>query len=107
MVAQSTPVWPGEIQAAMPALLADAARRAGVEPAYLRVQSVDAVTWPDGALGCPQPDRAYAQALVPGWRVTILAAGKLALLYHLNQRGAWLWCPADRAQPAQPSDAQI
>ena len=98
----SPPTWPPEIQAALPAMLADAARRAGLAQERLRVETVEAVTWPDGALGCPQPDRAYTQALVPGWRVVIAAPGTADLFYHLNRRGSWLWCQADRAQPAMP-----
>ncbi|HEY6087736.1 MAG TPA: hypothetical protein VIV84_08355 [Burkholderiaceae bacterium] len=98
----SQPTWPSAIQAALPAMLADAARRAGLAQERLRVETVEAVTWPDGALGCPQPDRAYTQALVPGWRVVIAAPGTAGFFYHLNRRGSWLWCPADRAQPAVP-----
>ena len=62
-----------DVRALLPRLLDDAARRIGVEPALLRVARIEAVTWPDGALGCPQPGRLYPQALVPGWRIRIEA----------------------------------
>ena len=82
---------------------ADAGRRAGADAA---VRSVDSVTWRDGSLGCPQPGRLYTQALVPGWRIRIDAGGQL-FQYHANRRGAWLWCPPDRAQEPAPGDARI
>ena len=95
---------PAELRALWPAMLDDAARRSGLPAATLHAASVQAVIWPDGSLGCPQPGRLYTQALVPGWRVAIAAPGAaLRLQYHVSQRGAWLWCPADRATPALPA----
>ena len=95
---------PAELRALWPAMLDDAARRSGLPAASLRAASVQAVIWPDGALGCPQPGRMYMQALVPGWRVVISAPGSAARLqYHASQRGGWVWCPADRATPALPA----
>jgi hypothetical protein len=67
-------------------LLEDAARRSGVSVQQLRVLVVESVTWPDGSLGCPQPDRLYTQALVPGYRVRIEAPGLPPLQYHLAAR---------------------
>ncbi len=32
---------------------------------------VEAVTWGDTSLGCPQPGMMYAQVMTPGWRVTV------------------------------------
>ena len=95
---------PAELGALWPAMLEDAARRSGLPAATLHAASVQAVIWPDGSLGCPQPGRMYTQALVPGWRVVIAAPGAASRLqYHVSQRGTWLWCPADRATPALPA----
>lgn len=100
----TTPPWPTAAAALLPAVLDDAAKRSQVPAEQLRVVSMQAVTWPDGSLGCPQPGRLYTQALVPGWRITIAAAGSRApLQYHASQRGGWVWCPAERATPALPS----
>lgn len=55
---------------------------AGDGPAH--VVAVSEVTWPDSALGCPQPDEMYTQALVPGYRVR-LAAGDTIAEYHTNR----------------------
>ena len=97
------PSWPATVRQLLPALLADAAQRSGAAVEQLRVVAVQAVTWPDGALGCPQPGRLYPQALVPGWRITVAAAPALELNYHASQRGGWVWCPAERATPALPA----
>jgi hypothetical protein len=99
---------PAQVRALLAALREDAARRSGASPTDLRIVSVEAVTWADGALGCPQPGRMYTQALVPGHRVRIAAPGAVEapMLYHISTRGnAWLYCPAERAQEPLPREA--
>jgi hypothetical protein len=93
------------VQTLLPALLDDAARRSGVAAERLRVLSVEAVTWSDGALGCPQPGRLYPQVLVPGHRVRIVLPDGTTLDYHSNARGGWLHCPTGQAQPPLPRGA--
>lgn len=39
------------------------------------------VTWPDGSLGCPEPDMSYTQALVDGYRVELAIDGD-TYTYH-------------------------
>ncbi len=95
------------IQSLLPALLDDAARRSALPASRLRVMTLEAVVWRDGALGCPQPGRLYPQVLVPGYRVRIApidGAGVGALDYHVSERGGWLHCPAGQAQPALPRE---
>ena len=82
--ADKTPQPP---QSSLPALildpiLADAATRAGVAPANVTVVSSEAVTWPDGGLGCPLPGVEYPQVPVDGYRVVVEAAGQ-----RLDYRG--------------------
>lgn len=74
----------------------DAARRTGLDASALQVTSSEAVTWPDGSLGCPQPGVTYTMAPVPGYRVRI-QAGDTELDYHASQRGYLVYCPAERA----------
>jgi hypothetical protein len=95
------------IQSLLPALLDDAARRSALPAARLRVVSLEAVVWRDGALGCPQPGRLYPQVLMPGYRVRIapIDASASALDYHVSERGGWLHCPAGQAQPPLPREA--
>lgn len=80
------------------AMRTDAARRAGASDSSVRVESVQPVTWPDASIGCPQPGMAYAQLLVPGWRVTLDAGGR-RFDYHAARGGRWLHCPPGQAQP--------
>lgn len=51
------------------AITADLAAR-GVTGTMI-VVTAQAVTWPNGALGCPQPGRVYAQVLTPGFQVVV------------------------------------
>ncbi|MFO7776813.1 MAG: hypothetical protein R6V28_00505 [Nitriliruptoraceae bacterium] len=61
--------------------IADAARRTGLEEDEIELVELSMVTWPDGALGCPEPDTMYTQALVEGYRVVLDADGR-QLVYH-------------------------
>jgi hypothetical protein len=56
-------------------IVADAAQRAGVPVDQVAVQSAEAVTFPDGSLGCPLPDMAYTQVQVDGYKVVVVAGG--------------------------------
>ena len=58
-------------QSALDQILAEASRLAAAPVADLTVESQEAVTWPDGSLGCPEPGMMYTQALVDGYRVII------------------------------------
>lgn len=101
-----TPTRPSlSLEGAVQAALADASRRTGLAVETLQLLSASAVTWRDGSLGCPQPDRVYTQALVPGYRVRIRAAGQ-ELDYHAGRRGAVSLCPADRAVEPLPDNAR-
>ena len=74
----------------------DASRRTGLNASELQVIRSEAVTWPDGSLGCPQPGVMYTMAPVPGYRVRI-QAGDTVLDYHASQRGYLVYCPGERA----------
>lgn len=84
------------------AAVADAARRTGLDPSSIKVAAAEAVTWRNGALGCPQPGMLYSDALVPGFRVRI-QAGERQLDYHASSGGAMLLCPAGMAVEPLPS----
>lgn len=70
------PILPAEEQATAFAAIQFAAEEFGVEAETLRVQSVEAMQWPDASLGCPQPDMVYAAVITPGYLVTVEHAGK-------------------------------
>ncbi len=88
------------------AVLADAAARTGLPQADLEVLSAEAVTWPDGSLGCPQAGMMYTQALVPGYRVRVEAGGQV-LDYHAGKSGRPVLCPAGRSVDPVPVGASM
>jgi hypothetical protein len=89
------------LQSVIEAALVDASQRTGHPRADLKVVTAAAVTWRNGALGCPQSGMLYTDALVPGYRVVIEAAGQ-RLDYHASTRGDPLLCPADRTEEPAP-----
>lgn len=90
---------PPEAQSLVAAARADAAKRFGVEA---ELAQVERVTWRDGSLGCPRKGMEYTQALVPGWRIR-LVAGERTFDYHASERGQRVtFCPAGRAVDPLP-----
>jgi hypothetical protein len=90
-----------DLQSIVRSALEDAARRTGVDASALKVVSSEAVTWPDGALGCPEPGVMYTMALVPGYRIRIKAGDNL-LDYHASRRGFLVLCPPERSVDPVP-----
>ncbi len=82
------------------AAITDLAGRLGVAPAEIEVVSVEAVVWPDGSLGCPQPGMLYPQVLQEGMRIRLSAAGVL-YQYHSGERRAPFLCE-NPTEPAPP-----
>ena len=56
-------------------VVAEVARLAGVPLDQVTVISAEAVTFPDGSLGCPVSGMFYTQALVDGYKVVAEAGG--------------------------------
>ena len=82
-------------------IVADAAERSGLDRAALVLSQDQAVVWPDGSLGCPQPGMMYTQALVEGYHI-LIQAGEDVLDYRATQRGSFVLCEhALRLPPAQ------
>lgn len=79
---------PDEIMAAV---MADAERETGADPASIEVVQAEPVTWNDGSLGCPEPGMSYTQALVDGYHV-VLDVGGERLDYRIGQGGAFRLC---------------
>lgn len=69
------------LDAAIDTAVADLAATEGVADADIEVVTAERVTWPDGALGCPQPGEVYTQALVPGYRI-VLRVASTEYSYH-------------------------
>jgi hypothetical protein len=89
----STAGIPGDI---LNSVLEDAAQRLGVAADELVVTRAEAVTWPDGSLGCPEPGMFYTQALVDGYWI-VIEAGSQSLDYRVTGNGNFRLC--DMPQP--------
>lgn len=63
----------------------DLASRLNVNPADITVVRVVEVDWPNGAMGCPQPDMQYTQQLVNGTFMELEVNGQV---YHYHSGGA-------------------
>lgn len=75
----------------------DLAARLGLSTDEIQVIEVQAVTWPDSSMGCPEPGRMYLQVLTPGYRVILEARGQ-RYAYHAGRMGSPFLCPPDRAR---------
>jgi len=66
----------------------------GIAPDTLRIATVEAMNWPDAALGCPQPDMIYAAVITPGYRV-VLETVDARFVVHTDSRpdGEKIICP--------------
>ena len=79
------------------------AERIDVDVADIEVSVAEFVTWSNGAVGCPEPDMAYTQALVPGYRVLLMADGQTYHYHGARDRDPF-FCPAERAGQPLPAD---
>ena len=86
-----------DLDAAVAAARADLAQRRELDEADIDVADARAVTWPNGAMGCPEEDMMYTQALVPGYYI-LLDAGGDRHAYHAGRDGQPFHCPSDRSQ---------
>jgi hypothetical protein len=76
--------------------VADVASQSGLAATDVTVVQASMVNWASGALGCPEGDRSYTQAIVPGILV-ILDADGMIYRYHGRQGQALFHCPNNRA----------
>lgn len=88
----SGPPVTGEVpEAVLAAILEDAARRTGADPATAKIVRAEAVTWSDGSLGCPEPGMFYIQILIDGYWVVVELGGQ-TLDYRVGAHGAFRLC---------------
>jgi len=80
------------LQSIVRAALRDAALKTGRDASTMKVIVAEAVNWPDGGLGCPEPGVRYTMAPVPGYRVQI-QADDAVLDYHASRHGYLVLCP--------------
>ena len=79
----------------------DLVRTLGISLSSIEVEEARYVTWPDGSLGCPEPDRMYTEALVPGGLIQLEAEGR-HFRYHCADTRAPFHCPHPSGSPLPP-----
>ena len=72
----------------------DLSRRLLVPRGQIEVVETREVSWPDGALGCPEEGFVYTQAIVEGTQVLLQVDGRV-YDYHAGADGASFLCPSD------------
>ena len=70
------------------------ADRLGASVDAISVESVEEVTWPDSALGCPEPGMMYLQVLTSGYRIVLSAEGT-EYVYHTDRSERIVLCGED------------
>ncbi len=73
-------------------------RRLGIEAGQIDLIEFRNVTWPDGSLGCPQPDMAYIQVLIEGYLIRLGVRAQV-YEYHGSQNADPFLCQ----NPDQPA----
>jgi hypothetical protein len=75
-----------------------------INPEALTLVSEERVMWRDASLGCPQEGKAYAQVLVPGWRIVFVdAAGQEYDVHAAENPETYVICQQQTdAQPKPP-----
>jgi hypothetical protein len=76
--------------------VADLAARIGIEAETITVKQARAVSWGSSAMGCPEKDKSYTQAIVPGVLLFLEADGIL-YRYHGSTGSNLFYCPDERA----------
>jgi hypothetical protein len=69
--------------------VADLAKRLDVDESEIIPLSDTAVTWSDGALGCPKPGELYIQVPIEGYRIILGHEGRL-YDYHASDKASFL-----------------
>ena len=72
-----------------------------VPEAKIALESATPTTWPNASLGCPEPDRMYAQVVTRGWTVILKVTGRPARGPRRGQASRGL--PAAAREGANPA----
>ncbi len=103
-----SPLEPGKAatqEGALGLAKADLARRLNLTPDQISVVSVESVEWSDAGIGCPEPGKAYAQVITPGFRIVLRADG-VTYTYHTGGNKLIL-CQPGATMPSAEKDAAL
>jgi len=95
----TTPALADNEQALVEAAIALVAAETGIDPATLTLVDLQAMEWPDGSLGCPQPDMMYVQVVTPGYQLTLQDSAGVPYAVHTESEatGQLILCQAEAA----------
>jgi hypothetical protein len=68
----------------------DLSQRLAIDPEQIELVEAASVTWPDGGMGCPQPDMAYTQVQVDGVLIRLRANDQIYEYHSGGARGPFL-----------------
>jgi hypothetical protein len=71
------------------------AQELNVPPEAVEPSVIEPVDWPDATLGCPEPGKAYAQVVTPGYRMVLEVDGKDYELHTDRTGGVVRICERD------------
>lgn len=77
---------------------ADLKQRLDTPTDQIDLVALEAVDWPNGAIGCPEPDVAYLQVITPGYRLTFSTEGAF-YNYHTKDTSYFTFCEQSNALP--------
>lgn len=86
------------------AALRNLSERLGQSKDTIQVLETRSVYWRSAALGCPDPEKSYAQVVTKGWFIR-LAVGRSEYRYHAGETGDPFTCNPRWAEP--PLEAEI
>lgn len=78
----------------------------GIPKERITVESVTAVDWPDGSLGCPKPGMGYLTVITPGHKIVLRADGATHFV-HESEGRAIVCRQADKAAGPAPASGQL
>ncbi len=79
------------------------ATETGVVATDLSLVSIEAMEWPDGGLGCPEPGAMYVQVITPGYQITLADAS--GTIYDVRTESDPTGTVRLCTQPAATTDA--
>ena len=80
----------------------DLAQRLNITPEEIEVVEVQAVTWGDTSMGCPQPDMRYKQVPQDGLLIKLKVEGKVYEYHSGGSREPFLCEQTIRVKPTTP-----
>ncbi len=87
--------------------VADLAGRLGVPSEQIAVVSAESIVWPDGSLGCPQPDMSYTQVQVDGSKIVLSVDGGTYSYHSGGSRDPFLCVPTKAGSGSGTTDQTL